>query len=355
MRLLMSGLTLFVALCLLAPAGDRARPKPPIFTGAHPSSSGTGPATDHAATASLQSAAPYVDGGQRGLEVRVWINGSQDLTIGTFAVAEPSASRTLRPVMCHSPPRPHRDRWSDNAFVNVRNIAAMAVGTTKITRASFNTAVGHFRWLGAPNPDTGATNDPSYGSQAVVVTRADAATPGTSTRRSRCAMVLATEPRPGELHRWRLECPAEGSQGQADAGGAVPHAVWPDGDVSAQRLPVSRVSTSGTLRRARRRDPPLTERERRLVRILASGATNREIAARMGLREQTVKNRLSAIYGKLGLRNRLELAVHLARIAASAATPRDVLSVARVNPVGRATTRRFLGSCTVRKSHTGGR
>ncbi len=58
------------------------------------------------------------------------------------------------------------------------------------------------------------------------------------------------------------------------------------------------------------------------MRILASGATNREIAARMGLREQTVKNRLSTIYGKLGLRNRLELAVHLGRIAASAATPR---------------------------------
>jgi DNA-binding NarL/FixJ family response regulator len=68
---------------------------------------------------------------------------------------------------------------------------------------------------------------------------------------------------------------------------------------------------------------PLTEREARLVRILASGATNREIAARMGLREQTVKNRLSMIYGKLGLRNRLELAVHSGRIAPSAATSRE--------------------------------
>ena len=47
----------------------------------------------------------------------------------------------------------------------------MAVGSTKITRAMFNTAVGHFRWLGAPNPGTGETTDPSYGSQAVVVTR----------------------------------------------------------------------------------------------------------------------------------------------------------------------------------------
>lgn len=67
----------------------------------------------------------------------------------------------------------------------------------------------------------------------------------------------------------------------------------------------------------------LTPRDRLMVRILASGATNLEIAARLGLREQTVKNRLSAIYGKLGLRNRLELAVYLGRIAASVSTPRE--------------------------------
>ncbi len=67
-------------------------------------------------------------------------------------------------------------------------------------------------------------------------------------------------------------------------------------------------------------DRVLTPRDRLMIRILASGATNREIAARLGLTEQTVKNRLSAIYGKLGLRNRLELAVYSGRIAASAST-----------------------------------
>ena len=53
----------------------------------------------------------------------------------------------------------------------------------------------------------------------------------------------------------------------------------------------------------------LTARERRLVRELLTGATNREIAARLGLREQTVKNLLSVIYRKVGVRNRLELAL----------------------------------------------
>ena len=65
----------------------------------------------------------------------------------------------------------------------------------------------------------------------------------------------------------------------------------------------------------------MTDREWAIVRILVSGATNREIALRTGLREQTVKNHLSAIYSKLGLRNRLDLAVYLARMAASEAAP----------------------------------
>lgn len=74
------------------------------------------------------------------------------------------------------------------------------------------------------------------------------------------------------------------------------------------------------VRERKRSGAPLTHREQLLMDVLASGATNREIARHLGLREQTVKNRLSAIYGKLGLRNRLELAVYLARITASDST-----------------------------------
>jgi DNA-binding NarL/FixJ family response regulator len=68
---------------------------------------------------------------------------------------------------------------------------------------------------------------------------------------------------------------------------------------------------------------PLTDREQVMVRILASGATNKEIAARLGLREQTVKNRLSNIYEKLGLRNRLELAIDLTRMVELAGRQRN--------------------------------
>ena len=56
----------------------------------------------------------------------------------------------------------------------------------------------------------------------------------------------------------------------------------------------------------------LTRRQRDVVRALQAGSTNREIARQLGLQEQTVRNHLSVIYGKLGLRNRLELSLRAA-------------------------------------------
>jgi DNA-binding NarL/FixJ family response regulator len=57
----------------------------------------------------------------------------------------------------------------------------------------------------------------------------------------------------------------------------------------------------------------LTPRQQQILHALLSGATNREIASQLGLREQTVRNQLSVIYAKLGVRNRLELAIHAGR------------------------------------------
>ena len=53
----------------------------------------------------------------------------------------------------------------------------------------------------------------------------------------------------------------------------------------------------------------LSAAEQRLVRAVMRGSTNREIAASLGQREQTVKNRLSHVYRKIGVRNRVELAM----------------------------------------------
>ena len=59
--------------------------------------------------------------------------------------------------------------------------------------------------------------------------------------------------------------------------------------------------------------PQLTARERDVVRAVARGLSNRQIAAEFSLSEQTVKNHLTTIYQKLHLTSRLQLALHAMR------------------------------------------
>jgi DNA-binding NarL/FixJ family response regulator len=53
---------------------------------------------------------------------------------------------------------------------------------------------------------------------------------------------------------------------------------------------------------------PLSERETEVVRAIARGCTNREIAAELFISLSTVKSHLSAIQAKLGVRNRVGIA-----------------------------------------------
>jgi DNA-binding NarL/FixJ family response regulator len=53
-------------------------------------------------------------------------------------------------------------------------------------------------------------------------------------------------------------------------------------------------------------DSPLSEREQQVLSLIATGSTNKEIAAHLHLSPHTVKEHTSAIYRKLGVRNRAE-------------------------------------------------
>jgi len=53
---------------------------------------------------------------------------------------------------------------------------------------------------------------------------------------------------------------------------------------------------------------PLTERERRVLRLAGDGQSSAEIAAELGLSEGTVRNYLSEAISKLGASNRVEAA-----------------------------------------------
>jgi DNA-binding NarL/FixJ family response regulator len=53
----------------------------------------------------------------------------------------------------------------------------------------------------------------------------------------------------------------------------------------------------------------LTPRERDIVRLIAEGASNKEIAAKLQLSKNTVRNRVGDIMNKLGLCNRTQVAI----------------------------------------------
>jgi two-component system, NarL family, nitrate/nitrite response regulator NarL len=62
--------------------------------------------------------------------------------------------------------------------------------------------------------------------------------------------------------------------------------------------------------REREQRSPLSQREREIVSLVAQGFKNKEMAEKMFISEQTVKNHLHNIFDKLGVSDRLELALY---------------------------------------------
>lgn len=58
---------------------------------------------------------------------------------------------------------------------------------------------------------------------------------------------------------------------------------------------------------------PISERELEIMTLLAEGLSNRQIAERLGVREQTVKNHVTRTMEKLGAQNRTEVGLFAAR------------------------------------------
>jgi DNA-binding NarL/FixJ family response regulator len=57
----------------------------------------------------------------------------------------------------------------------------------------------------------------------------------------------------------------------------------------------------------------LTEQERRILRLIAAGQTNRQIAAEIGLSPNTVKDHVSNLFRKLRITRRSEAAAIIAQ------------------------------------------
>ena len=58
----------------------------------------------------------------------------------------------------------------------------------------------------------------------------------------------------------------------------------------------------------------LTAQERKILDLIAEGLTNREIAERIHLAERTVKNYVSHILSKLGMKHRTQAALYASKL-----------------------------------------
>jgi two-component system, NarL family, response regulator DevR len=112
----------------------------------------------------------------------------------------------------------------------------------------------------------------------------------------------------------------------AGALGYIPKDAEPEQVVSAVRRAAVGESLidPSVLDELRRREVPaaafnglfeaLSPHERRILDLVAEGQTNREIADRLHLAEKTIRNYVSTILGKVGVRNRTQLAVYVAQV-----------------------------------------
>ena len=89
---------------------------------------------------------------------------------------------------------------------------------------------------------------------------------------------------------------------------------WLDPELKARARQLAAAPSRG-------RPVPLAPRERELIAFVAKGLRNREIAEQLGVTEGTVKVYLHAIFEKLGIGNRTELAIRADELLAESFRP----------------------------------
>lgn len=83
--------------------------------------------------------------------------------------------------------------------------------------------------------------------------------------------------------------------------------IWLDNRMTAEVIDAFKKSAEAGIRREK---PLLSDREKEIVQLVAQGFRNREIGEKLFISEQTVKNHLHNIFDKLGVSDRLELALY---------------------------------------------
>jgi DNA-binding NarL/FixJ family response regulator len=85
-------------------------------------------------------------------------------------------------------------------------------------------------------------------------------------------------------------------------------------DVTFEDIVERIVAAGPARRRAARPKLGLTQREVHVLKQVAAGLSNKQIAKRLGLSEKTVRNHLSRAFNKLGATNRTEAVMSAVRV-----------------------------------------
>jgi two-component system nitrate/nitrite response regulator NarL len=83
--------------------------------------------------------------------------------------------------------------------------------------------------------------------------------------------------------------------------------IWLDNRVTAEVMRAFAKSSEGEPRRDK---SLLSDREKQVVQLVAQGHSNKEIGQRLFISPQTVKNHLHNVFDKLGVSDRVELALY---------------------------------------------
>jgi two-component system, NarL family, nitrate/nitrite response regulator NarL len=83
--------------------------------------------------------------------------------------------------------------------------------------------------------------------------------------------------------------------------------IWLDNRMTAGVIDAFKKSAGSGQRREK---PLLSDRQKEIVQLVAQGFRNREVGEKLFISEQTVKNHLHYIFDKLGVSDRLELALY---------------------------------------------
>jgi DNA-binding CsgD family transcriptional regulator len=118
------------------------------------------------------------------------------------------------------------------------------------------------------------------------------------------ARALERTDRGRAIDAWRRAAAEAGAMGATNPGAVAERALRRLGVRTWRRGPVHGEAATG-----------LTAREREVMDLLSSGATNPEIADRLFLSRKTVERHVSNVLAKLGVRNRAELAGRVRSLA----------------------------------------